>query len=76
MKCIQLRKVTFIKKSKYMSVSEIKDIILETFLIFGSDFRLYDGSDLKTYLLIGCLSGPPGFTCWISFAPGFSLIYC
>ena len=24
----------------------------------------------------GCLSGPPGFTCWISFAPVFSLIYC
>ena len=22
------------------------------------------------------LSGPPGFTCWISFAPVFSLIYC
>ena len=26
--------------------------------------------------LFGCLSGPPGFTCWISFAPVFSLIYC
>ena len=24
----------------------------------------------------GCLSGPPGFTCWISFAPVFGLIYC
>ena len=24
----------------------------------------------------GCLSDPPGFTCWISFAPVFSLIYC
>ena len=24
----------------------------------------------------GCLSGPTGFTCWISFAPVFSLIYC
>ena len=24
----------------------------------------------------GCLLGPPGFTCWISFAPVFSLIYC
>ena len=24
----------------------------------------------------GCLSGPPGFTCWISFALVFSLIYC
>ena len=23
--------------------------------------------------MIGCLSGPPGFTCWISFAPVFSL---
>ena len=23
-----------------------------------------------------CLSGPPGFTCWISFAPVFSFIYC
>ena len=24
----------------------------------------------------GCLSGPPVFTCWISFAPLFSFIYC
>ena len=24
----------------------------------------------------GSLSGPPGFTCWISFAPVFSFIYC
>ena len=24
----------------------------------------------------GCLSGPPGFTCWISFAPVVSFIYC
>ena len=24
----------------------------------------------------GCLSAPPGFTCWISFAPVFSFIYC
>ena len=24
----------------------------------------------------GCLSGQPGFTCWISFAPVFSFIYC
>ena len=24
----------------------------------------------------GCLSGPPGFTCWLSFAPVFSFIYC
>ena len=24
----------------------------------------------------GCLSGPQGFTCWISFAPVFSPIYC
>ena len=27
-------------------------------------------------VFFGCLSGPPGFTCWISFAPVFSLIYC
>ena len=24
----------------------------------------------------GCLWGPPGFTCWISFARVFSFIYC
>ena len=24
----------------------------------------------------GCLLDPPGFTCWISFAPIFSFIYC
>ena len=29
-----------------------------------------------TSVCFGCLSGPPGFTCWISFAPVFSLIYC
>ena len=27
-------------------------------------------------LVLWLLSGPPGFTCWISFAPVFSLIYC
>ena len=45
-------------------------------------FRLYDGSDLKTYLLLRW-QGPDalaivrltGFTCWISFAPVFSFIY-
>ena len=43
----------------------------------GSDFRLYDGSHLKTYLLMGwLLSGPPGFTCWISFAPVFGFMKC
>ena len=24
----------------------------------------------------GCLSSPLGFTCWLSFAPVFSFIYC
>ena len=42
----------------------------------GSDFRLYDGSDLVGARFFGCLSGPLGFTCWISFAPVFSFIYC
>ena len=44
----------------------------------GLGFRLYDGSDWKTSIdemvgawCFGCLSGPPGFTCWISFAPVF-----
>ena len=36
--------------------------------------------DLSIYEMVGawcfgCLSGPPGFTCWISFAPIFSFIY-
>ena len=26
--------------------------------------------------MLWLLSGPPGFTCWISFAPVFSFIYC
>ena len=49
------------------------------------NFRLYDGSDLKTYLLmrwlrpdaVAVLSGPPEFTCWIFFAPveSLSLLY-
>ena len=34
--------------------------------------QIYD--DYK--FVFGCLSGPPGFTCWISFAPVFSFIYC
>ena len=47
----------------------------------GSDFRLYDGSDLSNdemvgALCFGCLSCPPGFICWISFAPVVSFIYC
>ena len=34
----------------------------------GSDFRHYDGSDLKIYLLMRwLLSGPQGCTCWIYF---------
>ena len=48
----------------------------------GSDFRLYDLFRLKGLSFDGmvgawcfsCLSGPPGFTCWISFAPVFSFI--
>ena len=41
-------------------------------------FRLKDLSIDKMVgaWCFGCLSGPPGFTCWISFAPVFSLIYC
>ena len=27
-------------------------------------------------LMLWLLSGPPGFTSWISFAPVFSFIYC
>ena len=45
--------------------------------------RLYDGShkDLSIDEMVGawyfgCLSGPHRFTCWISFAPLFSFIYC
>ena len=32
----------------------------------------------KNFRLVGFgrLSGPPGFTCWIGFAPVFSFIYC
>ena len=41
-----------------------------------SDLRLYDGSDLNTYLSMRWLSGPPGFIYWISFAPVFSFMYC
>ena len=32
--------------------------------------------DLRVDWCLGCLSGPRGFTCWISFAPVFSFIYC
>ena len=52
----------------------------------GSDFRLYNVrrfqlEDLSIDEMVGawcfgCLSGPPGFTCWISFAPVFSFIDC
>ena len=49
----------------------------------GSDFRLYDGSELNTYLLMRWLGPdalavvkPTGFTCWISFALVFSFMYC
>ena len=41
-------------------------------------FRLKDLSidEIVGAWCFGCLSGPPGFTCWISFAPVFSFIYC
>ena len=41
-------------------------------------FRLKDLSfdEMVGAWCFGCLSSPPGFTCWISFAPVFSFIYC
>ena len=41
-------------------------------------FRLKDLSidEMIGDCCFGCLLGPPGFTCWISFAPVFSFIYC
>ena len=41
-------------------------------------FRLKDLSidEMVGAWCFGCLLGPPGFTCWISFAPVFSFIYC
>ena len=41
-------------------------------------FRLKDLSidEMVGAWRFGCLLGPPGFTCWISFAPVFSFIYC
>ena len=41
-------------------------------------FRLKDLSidEMVGARCFGCLSGPPWFTCWISFAPVFSFIYC
>ena len=55
---------------------------LATLLSGGLDFRLPDGSDLKDLsvdglgLMLLLLSGPLGFTCWISFAPVFSFTDC
>ena len=49
----------------------------------GSGFGLCDGSDFETCLLMGwwglvlwLLSGPPGFACWVSFAPMFGFVCC
>ena len=41
-------------------------------------FRLKDLSidEMVGAWCFGCLSGPPGFTCYISFAPVFSFVYC
>ena len=39
-------------------------------------FRLKDLSIDEIVWCFGCLSGPLGFTYWISFAPVFSFIYC
>ena len=41
----------------------------------GLDLRLYDGSDLKTYLQMRW-PDPSGFNCWISFAQVFRCMYC
>ena len=43
----------------------------------GWDLRLYDDSDyLSIDEIVELLSGPLGFTCWVSFAQIFSFIYC
>ena len=41
----------------------------------GSDFRLYDGPDLKFYLLMRW-KGPDALAVFRTIAPVFSLIYC
>ena len=65
------------------TVRKGRKLVAQVTWVGGSNFRLYGGSDLKLIYwwdgrgpMLGCLSGPPGFTCWISFAPVFSLIYC
>ena len=43
-------------------------LVIKHYVVYGMD-QVKEKSNLS-------LSGPPGFTCWISFAPVFSLIYC
>ena len=43
-----------------------------------SDFKLYELSinEMVGALCFGCLSGPMGFACLISFSQAFSFMYC
>ena len=68
---------------QYIACFVVNPITVDNFsLLFRSDFRLNDGSDLKTCLLMRWLgpdalavSGPLRFNCWISFSPVFSFMY-
>ena len=47
--------------------------------IYPTEFQLNKANSFDPeahFLDFGCLSGPPGFTYWISFAPVFRFIYC
>ena len=61
--------------------SRLATLLSSSIVAGGSDFRLYDGSDLKT-LSIDEKVGPDAFAVcrahrgWISFAPVFSFLYC
>ena len=75
------------KETSKIHISFIKLLIYQTFglnifiqISIFSNTQIYilqynyDGIQKKVMLWL--LSGPPGFTFWISFAPVFSFIYC
>ena len=58
-------------------MDQMKLAVVSTFFFFVDSKNLCKMATLKKAKnWFSRLPGPPGFTCWISFAPVFSFIYC
>ena len=65
--------------SSYLDdILNINNVYFDTMVsqIYPSELQLNKANNSDTEATFLDLSGTLGFTCWISFAPGFSFIYC